>query len=150
MRISDWSSDVCSSDLNQTIAVLVNDNVMPYSPAVYDTVMLNTYKALNFWQQGDHENARVEWNRTDDRQRRASEHFESEIDKQRDEIKKEENADLVERSVSDSSGALKAAGVDIEHWAPYTGYVNPASLYFHGLYFLLNGKGKADRSEEHT
>src|SRR3546814_2844605 len=73
------------------MAVLVNDNVMPYSPAVYDTVMLNTYKALNFWQQGDYDNARIEWNRTDDRQRRASEHFESEIDKQRDEIKKEQN-----------------------------------------------------------
>ncbi|MFW7342202.1 hypothetical protein V0R37_11715 [Pollutimonas sp. H1-120] len=145
----DDTRNLVASGANQTMAVLVNDNVMPYSPAVYDTVMLNTYKALNFWQQGDYDNARIEWNRTDDRQRRASEHFESEIDKQRDEIKKEQNSDLVERSVSDSSGALKAAGVDIEHWAPYTGYVNPASLYLHGLYFLLNGENKADYDRAH-
>src|SRR3546814_12943453 len=72
----DDTRNMLASGANQTMAVLVNDNVMPYSPAVYDTVMLNTYKALNFWQQGDHENARVEWNRTDDRQRRASEPFE--------------------------------------------------------------------------
>src|SRR3546814_15654943 len=97
----DDTRNMLASGANQTMAVLVNDNVMPYSPAVYDTVMLNTYKALNFWQQGDHENARVEWNRTDDRHRRPSEHCESELDKQRDEINKEEKADLDTRNVQE-------------------------------------------------
>ncbi|MBF6616737.1 MAG: hypothetical protein ITG07_08435 [Candidimonas sp.] len=146
----DDTRNLAASGANQTLAVLVNDNVMPYKPAAYDTVMVNTYKALNFWQIGDHDNARIEWNRTDERQRRAAEHFASEIEKQREEINKSENADLVARSVQDSDGALKAAGVDLDHWVPYAGYVNPAALYLHGLYFLLNGENRADYDKART
>src|SRR3546814_13062203 len=87
----DDTRNMLASGANQTMAVLVNDNVMPYSPAVYDTVMLNTYQALNLWQLGDHENARVEWNSTDDRQRHASEPFQSKNDQKTDRTKKQEN-----------------------------------------------------------
>lgn len=59
----DDTRNVVASGGQQVAAVLTNDNALPYSPNVYDTVMLNTYKALNFWQQGDYANARVEWNR---------------------------------------------------------------------------------------
>jgi hypothetical protein len=135
---------VALSAANQALSLVANDNVLPYSPAVYDTVMVNTYKALNFWQRGDFNNARVEWNRTDDRQRRAAEHFEQEIAKQRDAVDQEKNTDLVKRSMDGSGGAIKAAGVDIDQWKPYAGYVNPAALYLHGLYFLLNGENAAD------
>jgi hypothetical protein len=135
---------------NQAASFLVNDNVMPYSPAVYDTVMLNTYKALNFWQVGDYANARVEWNRSDDRQRRAAEHFESEIAKQRDEINEGKDADLVNRGLSDADQALRKAGVDLSQWEPYAGYVNPAALYLHGLYFLFNGDGPSDADKAKT
>jgi len=143
MKDDDTRGAVASGG-HQVAAVLTNDNVLPYSPNVYDTVMLNTYKALNFWQLGDYANARVEWNRTDDRQRRAAEHFESEIAKQRDEIAASDNADLVNRSLAGSNAIFEKAGVDVEQWAPYAGYINPASLYLHGLYFLLNGESKAD------
>ncbi|MFD4836566.1 COG3014 family protein [Achromobacter sp. NPDC058515] len=140
----DDTRNVAASAGNHALSVVVNDNVLPYAPAVYDTVMLNTYKALNFWQIGDYANARVEWNRTDDRQRRAVEHFEAEITKQRDEIKEGENAELVGRSLSSSDEALRSAGVDVSQWKPYAGYVNPAAIYLHGLYFLFNGEGQAD------
>jgi hypothetical protein len=129
---------------NQALSMVANDNVMPYSPAIYDTVMINTYKALNFWQQGDFDGARVEWNRSDDRQRRAAEHFAKEITAQREAIAANGNPDLISRSLSDSEGALKTAGVDTGKWEPYTGYVNPAALYLHGLYFLLNGQNSGD------
>jgi hypothetical protein len=141
---ADDTRNAAASAGNQALSIMANDNVLPYSPAVYDTVMLNTYKALNFWSLGDYDNARVEWNRSDDRQRRATEYFRSEIDKQRDEINKNQNAELTKRSLAGSSDALKKAGVDVEQWAPYAGYVNPAALYLHGLYFLLNGDGHAD------
>ncbi|WP_323018220.1 hypothetical protein [Castellaniella sp.] len=143
MKDDDTRNAVASGG-QQVAAVLTNDNMLPYSPNVYDTVMLNTYKALNFWQMGDHDNARIEWNRTDDRQRRAAEHFESEIAKQKDEVASSDNSDLVNRSLSSSGAAFDKAGVDVEQWAPYAGYINPASLYLHGLYFLLNGENKAD------
>ncbi|SSW63036.1 COG3014 family protein [Achromobacter agilis] len=140
----DDTRNIAASAGNHALSLVANDNVLPYAPAVYDTVMLNTYKALNFWQLGDYANARVEWNRSDDRQRRAAEHFEAEIAKQRDEVKEGENADLVNRSMSGTDEALLKAGVDLSQWAPYAGYVNPAALYLHGLYFLFNGEEQAD------
>lgn len=146
----DDTRNVVASGGQQVAAVLTNDNALPYSPNVYDTVMLNTYKALNFWQQGDYANARVEWNRVDDRQRRAAEHFEAEIAKQRDEVETGDNADLVNRSLAGSDAAFEKAGVDVSQWTPYAGYINPAALYLHGLYFLLNGEGKADYDKAKT
>lgn len=62
-------------------SILVNDAVLDYSGTAYDGIMINTYKALNFWQQGDQQNARVEFNRALDRQRRAKEYFAQEIAK---------------------------------------------------------------------
>lgn len=149
MKDDDTRNAVASGG-NQVLAVLTNDNALPYSPNVYDTVMLNTYKALNFWHLGDYDNARVEWNRTDDRQRRAAEYFASEITKQRDEIEADPNSDLVNRSLSDSDAAFEKAGVDVSQWTPYEGYINPASLYLHGLYFLLNGENKSDYDRAKT
>jgi len=146
----DDTRNVVASGGQQVAAVLTNDNVLPYSPNVYDTVMLNTYKALNFWQQGDYANARVEWNRVDDRQRRAAEHFEAEIAKQRDAVETSDNADLVNRSLAGSDAAFEKAGVDVSQWTPYAGYINPAALYLHGLYFLLNSEGKADYEKART
>ena len=146
----DDTRNVAASVGNHALSLVANDNVLPYAPAVYDTVMLNTYKALNFWQLGDHANARVEWNRSDDRQRRAAEHFEAEISKQRDELKEGENSDLVNRSLSSTDETLLKAGVDLSQWTPYAGYVNPAALYLHGLYFLINGEGQADADKART
>lgn len=140
----DDTRGMASSGANHALSLIANDNVMPYSPAVYDTVMLNTYKALNFWNKGDYANARVEWNRVDDRQRRAVEHFSAEIKEQREAISGDANSESLNRSLSDSGGALKSAGVDIEQWKPYDGYINPAALYLHGMYFLLNGENAAD------
>jgi hypothetical protein len=146
----DDTRNMVESGGRQALAVFTNDNTLPYSPNVYDTVMLNTYKALNFWHLGDHDNARVEWNRTDDRQRRAAEYFASEIAQQSQEIEADPNADLVNRSLTDSEAAFEKAGVDISQWKPYEGYINPASLYLHGLYFLLNGDNKSDYDKART
>lgn len=134
--------NIASSGSSLTASLLINDNVTDYYPRQYDRVMVNTYKALNFWSEGDFANARVEWNRTDDRQRRAAEYFSKEINLQKEQLAF--SALQVKSSLSKSTDALEAAGIDIEKWIPYSDYINPASLYLHGLYFLLNGEGSGD------
>jgi hypothetical protein len=52
-------------------SVAVNENIVPYTGTVYDGVMVNTYKGLNFMAEGRPDLARVEFNRALDRQRRA-------------------------------------------------------------------------------
>lgn len=131
-----------SSGFSLTASLLINDNVTDYPPRVYDRVMVNTYKALNFWALGDFGNARVEWNRTDDRQRRAAEYFSSEISKQKEQLSF--SSPQVKESFAKSLTTLDATGVDVEKWIPYSDYINPASLYLHGLYFLFNGETSGD------
>ncbi|GKX50929.1 COG3014 family protein [Budvicia aquatica] len=134
------TQNLASSGLSQAASMIVNDNVMSYTPRVYDRVMVNTYKALNFWQQANFSDARVEWNRVDDRQRRAAEYFSKEINAQKSEVKSNKIGD----SYSQSMEALEGSGIDVSKWAPYDGYINPASLYLHGLYFLINSESAAD------
>ena len=57
--------------LSEGKGFLVNDAITPYRQTHYDGIMANTYKALNFQALNQNALARVEWNRVDDRQRRA-------------------------------------------------------------------------------
>ena len=61
-----------------------NDNARDYQGNVYEAIMLNVYKGLNYMSLGDFAAARVEFNRAIDRQRRAKELFAEEIAAQKD------------------------------------------------------------------
>ena len=133
-------------------AVLLNDAVMDYSGEEYDGIMVNTYKAMNFWQAGKMSLARVEFNRALDRQRRAKERFAAEIaklQKEMDEKEAAENKKLKAKSA-------KAQGMDIRKnvenpeveeilkdkyaslyaFKPYPDFINPFTTYMAGLFFL--------------
>src|SRR5690606_14048898 len=75
--------------LEKLTSTLVNNNLNRYSPTVYDGVMVNTYKALNSMFLADAQNARIEFNRAADRQRRAEEHFRSKIQAQKEKLSEE-------------------------------------------------------------
>ncbi|GAA4650946.1 COG3014 family protein [Kistimonas scapharcae] len=135
-----------------TGSLLVNDAALDYEPTVYDGIMANTYKALNFMKEGAVQDARIEWNRVDERQRRSAEYFAEEISELRAEQEQElENgkkgdttAKRVEQSLQKSDAILKEQGIDMAQWAPYKNYVNPFSTYMHGLFFMLNAQGSSD------
>src|SRR3546814_5288769 len=52
MRISDWSSDVCSSDLNNLGAITLNADYYWSDDLIYTTTRLPSYDVVN---------ARLEW-----------------------------------------------------------------------------------------
>lgn len=132
-------------------STLVNNNLNRYSPAVYDGVMINTYKALNNIFLSDAQNARIEFNRAADRQRRAEEHFRSKI-----EALKQKQADAKTAQVStNTTGAPQPdrdqaektvydAYPELADWQVYPDFVNPYTDYLHGLYFMLGGTDKDD------
>lgn len=62
-------------------AVLVNDTVMTYKGFLYEGAMVNYYKALLYMSENNYADARVEFNRASDRQRRIKEYYEKEIAK---------------------------------------------------------------------
>jgi hypothetical protein len=128
-------------------AVLVNDAVLDYEPTQYDMVYANHYKAMSFWLEGDSSNARVEFNRAEERQRRAAESFASIINEQK-ELAATEEAKQVNYSkmMQDIDNQIASSGIDMttSQWAPYNGYVNPAVTYASSLFFMLEGKNQTD------
>ena len=119
-------------------AVLVNDAVLDYEPTQYDMVYANHYKAMSFWFDGDSSNARVEFNRAEERQRRAAESFANVINEQK------ELAATEEAKQVNYSKMMQGIDMTTSQWAPYTGYVNPAVTYASSLFFMLEGKNQAD------
>ncbi|MFT6927108.1 MAG: hypothetical protein ACJAZP_002737 [Psychromonas sp.] len=146
MRIEDTEGVV--ADSTQTAGSLFgNDAMLDYEQTQYDGVMANYYKAWSFWNLGDTQNARVEWNRAEERQRRAVQYFKSEILDQKEELAKEdgEKTEGIKKAVeSDATNkALSGAGIN-NTWQSYDGYINPAVTYAGGLFFMLNGESHSD------
>ena len=147
MKSEDKESTVEKSA--ETVGSIVgNDAMLDYEQTQYDGVMANTIKAWNFIGENDFQNARVELNRAEERQRRAAEFFASQIKDQKEELKEKggDSAELVKSSLeSDATKkALKSAGFEQEKWQPYKGYVNPFTTYTYGLNLVINGKTKSD------
>lgn len=142
-------SNACSN----TGAVLVNDAVLDYQGTEYDGVMVNTYKALNFWQVGKKDLARIEFNRALDRQRRAKERFAAEIAKQKEEIDKrqaEENSKAknkkapqmnIHKNVNNPEigKIIKAKYSNLYKFKAYPDFINPFTTYMAGLFFMSEG-----------
>jgi len=121
--------------LESSVSILVNNNANEYEGNTYEKVMLNTYKALNFASLNDPQNARVEFNRALDRQRRAKEYFIDEIKDKKEELSSKnqetEAKDFVYKEYDSLLNDFKA----------YPNFVNPFVNYIAGIYFLLEGDG---------
>ncbi|MDR1975557.1 MAG: hypothetical protein LBQ18_01045 [Campylobacteraceae bacterium] len=128
---------------DRTKSILINNNLNDYEGNVYEKVMVNTYKALNFLNLGDKDNARVEFNRALERQRIAKEYFSNEIRKQ--EERNEKNLKTINNKPQDFNFNSKAVDIAMGKYAPnsgalaYADFINPFALYMSAL-FLLNDR----------
>ncbi|MBN2063862.1 MAG: hypothetical protein JW745_03590 [Sedimentisphaerales bacterium] len=122
-------------------ATIASDNVVAYTGKVYDGIMLNVYKALNFMKLQELELARVELNRALDRQRMAIEYYNNEVAKgQQAAQKKNINSDKV-GDVSNGSynSIISQKYPDLAGYKVYSDFVNPMANYLAGLFFYLDG-----------
>ena len=139
-------------------AALTNLSALPFRGHAYDKVMMNAYKALNYMQLGQRDNARVELNRTLQRQRDAVAQNEKHI---KDTQETEEKAKKGE--VKDEGGKSASYDTDKAKSDPKTGpalnavleastanlvsygdYVNPFTVFLDGLFFMVDGEGGSD------
>lgn len=131
-----------NSGLGHTIgSVAVNDNIVPYTGQVYDGVMVNTYKGLNFMIDGRFDLARVEFNRAMDRQRRAKETFNKEIQKLKEDTEDEKNNEMAQKSLDnpDLKSHLAEAYPSLYDFDVYPDFVNPFATYMAGVFFTVEG-----------
>jgi hypothetical protein len=124
-------------------AIAVNENIIPYLGEEYDGIMVNTYKALNFMALGETDQARVEFNRALDRQRRAKEEFAGEIEKLQNELNKEQEKEgsQVKKNVDNPevNQLINDRYPDLYEFEAYPDFVNPFTTYIAGVFFNLIG-----------
>ncbi|MFC4259167.1 COG3014 family protein [Marinobacter lacisalsi] len=153
------------------MAVMINDSARDYEALMSEAVLVNTYKALAFLAEGNNEYARIEFNRADDRTRRAVDFFADEIAEQQEKLAEEAreaaeaeaasanaedgespqdsaaNSALFARQSLQSEGLQQAVAGNYgepSQWAVYSEFIVPASTYLNGLYFLANGAVSSD------
>jgi len=148
----DDTKNIFTSFIDTVGSVVLNDSFTSYPRKIYEGIMVNTYKGINFIYLDDNSNARVEFNRALDRQRRAKEYFEAEVAeyKKEQETKKEEfnkkQKDAKQKADIDSIANNKktVSAIDKEYsnlfqFKAYPDFVNPFASYMAGLYFLKDG-----------
>jgi len=121
-------------------STIVNENVIPYRGEEYDGIMVNVYKALNFMAEKNFDLARVEFNRALDRQRRAKEKFNKEINKLKSDLDKEnQQSEFTKSNVENPETAelLAQKYPNLHNFEAYPDFVNPFATYLSGVFFNL-------------
>jgi hypothetical protein len=135
--------DYQNAAADSVAAIAVNENIIPYLGEEYDGIMVNTYKALNFMALGENDQARVEFNRALDRQRRAKEEFSREIQKVQNELDKEQEKEgsQVKKNVDNPeiNQLIKDRYPGLYEFEAYPDFVNPFTTYIAGVFFNLIG-----------
>jgi len=135
--------DYQNTAADSVAAIAVNENIIPYLGEEYDGIMLNTYKALNFMALGENDQARIEFNRALDRQRRAKEKFAKEIAKLQDELDKsqEKEDSQVKKNVDNPEidQLINNKYPGLYEFEAYPDFVNPFTTYVAGVFFNLVG-----------
>ncbi|WQS28900.1 hypothetical protein KVE05_00885 [Helicobacter pylori] len=121
-------------------ATIINDNVRTYGGNIYESVFINYYKAIDYMLLNDSTNARVQFNRANERQRRAKEFYYKEVQKAIQEIdaSKKHNVNM-ERSREEVGGLLNNTYSNLDKYHAYQGLINPAVSYLSGLFYALDG-----------
>lgn len=118
-------------------SALLNDSFVDYDGQVYDGVLLNTYKALNFISLRDFQNARVEFNRALDRQRRAIEYYQEELKRKQGEIRQNKNQAQKTLENKRVKSTIDNYYSNLEDYKAYPDFINPFTTYMAGLFFML-------------
>ena len=157
-KVNDFEAQAKVKMGSEVGASLTNLSTLPYRGHAYDKVMMNAYKALNYLQLGQKDNARVELNRSLQRQRDAVAQNEQHIkDAQetaekakRGEVKDEEGKSAAydsDKAKSDpkTGPALDAVlAASTANLVSYGDYVNPFTVFLDAIFFMADGEGGSD------
>jgi hypothetical protein len=149
-RVNDFEQSAKLRLGSEGMALLTNQASRDYAGRAYDKVMMNTYKALNYMHLGNFDAARVELNRSLQRQRDAVDQNAREIEEAEAAIAEEEGAEAdkkLERARSDPKSNQALSEIETEFNSrirAYGPYVNPFSVFLDGLFQLHAGQDASD------
>lgn len=128
------------------LGLMTNQANLPYVGRSYDSIMLYTYKALNYLALGEIEKVRPELNHAYQCQQDAVEENKSRIEKASQAGRNNQYSGITDASQNNPDFQQKLAQVTptVEGFKAYADYVNPFTVYLDGLYFLYAGVDAAD------
>ncbi len=140
--IANWDSQADVLMSKEIAAGVTNLNALPYRGKGSDRIMLQTYRALNFLENGQTEEARPALNAAFQAQSDALANHAREIAIAQEAAEK--NSVDVEKlksnpKISEALENERAANTDANSVAVYADYVNPFTTWLHGIYFMHAG-----------
>ncbi|HWB53898.1 MAG TPA: hypothetical protein VG722_06885 [Tepidisphaeraceae bacterium] len=131
----------------EATSAFLNQAALDYEGTGYDRIMANVYTALNYLDQGDKDNARIEIHRIADSQRRNEQRWADKL-KQSEQVAKENNADVSraeqDPKVKQGTGELLSDfntsedQAALQNLSPKAVYDNPYAEYLQGLFYLYS------------
>ena len=151
-----WEQQPDISLSSEALSLINNMSSLPYRGTAYDRIMVSTYQALNYLTLGENDKARVALNRALDRQREAVEANAKRLEKTKAEATTAKPGDGdsgydVQRALADGqfAAALNANYGELQGMRAYADYVNPFSVWLHGVYFMANADGNSEVERSH-
>ncbi|WP_104629131.1 hypothetical protein [Helicobacter bizzozeronii] len=129
-------------------ATFGNETNKIYEGHMYEWALTNYYKALDYAMLGNMKDARVEFNRTIERQRRLKEFYSKAIQKahaqMEEEAKKKNPGKLAKFTarLGNFDQELEQRYSNLKYMAAYDGFINPWISYVAGLFYTIDGDSK--------
>ena len=124
-------------------STLINENINDYEGTLYERIMVNVYKGLNFMSLKDFANARVEFNRALMRQDKAKEYFAKQIESNRKEFDEAKQDANYEQNMGNNYNTISARYEHLlKDFATTQDFVNPYATYMASVFFFLDGDYK--------
>lgn len=118
---------------------LINDAIVDYEGSLYERIMVNVYKALNYMQENEYENARVEFNRALMRQDKAKEYFAKEIERNRQDLEKAKEDKNYNKNMNENSKVIEAQYDSLfKEFHTTKDFVNPYATYLASVFFFMD------------
>ena len=124
-------------------SAVLNESVLDYEGTLYERIMVNVYKGLNFMSLKDFANARVEFNRALMRQDKAKEYFAKQIESNRKEFDEAKQDANYEQNMGNNYNTISARYEHLlKDFATTQDFVNPYATYMASVFFFLDGDYK--------